>query len=217
MAVMLRRSLSAFLLTVVLLVIPAIAQESSSAPDSQQTAAGAQSQARKQQSAEQQPPLPQSQTIPRSVPEGESSSRTTVDLSPPPNDAAEHEGAAVSDVEELHQYDPHRAMKDVEVGDFYFKRGNYFAAASRYAGALHWKPNDAIATYRLAQSQEKLGRFADALKNYQGYLKILPHGDLAEDARQGITRMAAKLPANTSGKLQSKETAPSAPSARTPR
>ena len=37
--------------------------------------------------------------------------------------------------------------------------------------------NDAIATYRLALSQEKLGKFADALKNYQGYLKILPRGE----------------------------------------
>jgi tetratricopeptide (TPR) repeat protein len=254
MAVMLRRALSAFLFTAVLLVVPATAQEPSDAPAAPppQSATGQQKppsklkkwlkraapncanvggagkcwseserekerQQQDGQQAQQQPPLPQNQAPPRSTedaPAGVSSSRTTVDLSPPPNDAAQHEGTAISDVEELHQYDPHKAMKDVEVGDFYFKRGNYVAAESRYAGALRWKPNDAIATYRLAESQEKLGKFPDALKNYQGYLKILPRGEFADGAREGIARVSAKL--GTAGKLQSKETPPSAPSARTP-
>jgi hypothetical protein len=93
---------------------------------------------------------------------GESSSKSTkIDLSPPPGEAAAPgvgtDGEAAGDVQEMKPWDPHKADKNVEVGDFYFKRGNYRAAQSRYREALYWKDNDAIAMFRLAQTQEKLG------------------------------------------------------------
>lgn len=101
-----------------------------------------------------------------------------------------HEGADTSGVTEMHSYDPHRAAKDIEVGDFYYHKKEYRAAASRYQGALEWKPNDAIATFRLAQAEEKLGEKADALQNYRQYLKILPDGDFAKDAKEAIERLS---------------------------
>lgn len=145
---------------------------------------------REQKDQEAQSRLPGNQSPPRSAaPEGQSSSRDTrIDLSPPPDDM-KHEGADLPDVTEFHSYDPHKAAKDVEVGDYYFGRKNYRAAESRYAEALEWKPNDAVATFRLAQSQEKLGKKQDALKNYQGYLKILPQGEFAVEAKASIARL----------------------------
>src|SRR5215470_14977884 len=80
-----------------------------------------------------------------------SSKDTRIDLSPPADDEKKHplSGAAVSDVEdeasdvqEMHPWDPHKAAKDVEVGDFYFKKKNYRAALERYKDALIYKPND---------------------------------------------------------------------------
>src|SRR5437879_7882499 len=77
-----------------------------------------------------------------------SSKDTKNDLSPPPNDAAKHPDSSsaggddeedVSGVMEVKKWDPHRAEKDVEVGDFYFKRKNYSAALSRYREALEYK------------------------------------------------------------------------------
>src|SRR5437879_2887344 len=65
--------------------------------------------------------------------EESSSKDTRIDLSPPSNDEKNHpqSGAAVgdaedaaSDVQEMRPWDPHKAAKDVEVGDFYFKRKN---------------------------------------------------------------------------------------------
>lgn len=148
---------------------------------------------REQKDQEAQSRLPGNQSPPRSeAPEGQSSSRDTrIDLSPPPDDM-KHEGADLPDVTEFHSYDPHKAAKDVEVGDFYFGRKNYRAAESRYAEALEWKPNDAVATFRLAQSQEKLGKKQDALKNYQGYLKILPQGEFSVEAKASITRLSTQ-------------------------
>src|SRR5215469_3311985 len=131
---------------------------------------------------------------------GESSSKETqIDLSPPaedlkarpknsenPADSAAGEGG---DVGEFHAWDPHHAAKDIEVGDFYFKKKNYVAAESRYREALYYKDNDAVATYRLAFCLEKLQRPDEAREQYENYLKILPHGPQAEDVRKALDRL----------------------------
>ena len=83
-----------------------------------------------------------------------------------------------------------KAMKDVEVGDFYFKRKNYKAALERYKDALYYKDNDAVASYRLAVCQEKLGDKAEAQKYFEQYLKILPDGPLAKEAHASLARLA---------------------------
>ena len=132
---------------------------------------------------------------------GESSSKATqVDLSPPADDAKAHpaSSAAVAEAEaqvlsggisEFHTFDPHKAAKSVEVGDFYFKRQNYRAAEERYREALRYKDNDAVATIRLAVCLEKLGILDDARAEYESYLKILPHGPQALEAQRAIDRL----------------------------
>ena len=133
--------------------------------------------------------------------EGESSSKDTkIDLTPPADDEKAHPqspdvvkdatgGPGNPDVDEFHPWNPHKAAKDIEVGDFYFKRKNYRAAEDRYREALYYKENDAIATYRLAVCMEKLDEPDEALKEFESYLKILPHGPQAEDARKAIERL----------------------------
>jgi tetratricopeptide (TPR) repeat protein len=136
-----------------------------------------------------------------SLSDGESSSKDTqIDLSPPVGDAQAHPksteavtdaefGAGSGDVGEFHPWDPHKAAKDVEVGDFYFKRKNYLAAESRYRDALLYKDNDAMATYRLAVCLEKMDRPDEARKEYESYLTILPHGPQAEEVKKAIERL----------------------------
>ena len=134
---------------------------------------------------------------------GESSSRDTrIDISPPKDDAKSHpySKAAVadmeaednpedSDVQEVHPWNPMKALKDVEVGDYYFKRKNYRAALDRYKEALFYKDNDAIANFRLAQCQEKLGDKTEARKYYEQYLKILPEGPFSKEAQASLERL----------------------------
>lgn len=162
--------------------------------------------------------IPQNQAPPRydddgatadpHFPAGETSSSkdTGVDITPPRDDAAKHpysktaveededpssifRNDAASDVQEFHPWDPHRAIKDIEVGDFYLKRKNYRAAENRYREALVYKPGDAMAQLRLGQTLEKLGQLDEARQNYEGYLKILPEGPQAKEAHQGIERL----------------------------
>jgi tetratricopeptide (TPR) repeat protein len=132
---------------------------------------------------------------------GESSSKDTrIDLSPPEDDAKAHpqsseilmdEGTSGnSDISEFHPWNPHKAAKDIEVGDYYFKeRKNYRAAADRYRDALLYKENDAVATFRLAVCLEKMDQPDEALKEYEAYLKILPHGPQEVEAQKAVQRL----------------------------
>ena len=129
-----------------------------------------------------------------------------VDLSPPADDQKRHpnsaeavrdaedeaglyEGDEIGGVQEFKPWNPHKADKDVEVGDFYFKRKNYRAALDRYQEALYYKDNDAAATFKLAVCQEKLGNADDARNAYEKYLKILPDGPFAQEAHRGLERL----------------------------
>lgn len=147
---------------------------------------------------------PSDKTDERNREAAESSSRDTrIDISPPKDDAKNHpySKAAVADLEaadkpdttdvqEFRPWNPMKALKDVEVGDYYFKRKNYRAALDRYKEALYYKDNDAIATFRLAQCQEKLGDKTEARKYYEQYLKILPEGPFAKEAQASLDRLA---------------------------
>jgi tetratricopeptide (TPR) repeat protein len=160
----------------------------------------------KEQHPADQPYTDEDGLIHRPNPGSSSSKSEPVDLSPPADDDKTHpnsdqavreaEDAAgllqddeLGGIQEFHPWDPHKAQKDIEVGDFYFKQQNYRAALSRYEEALYYKQNDAVATYRLAVCQEKTGDSEDARKSYEAYLKILPEGPFAADAKKALSRI----------------------------
>jgi tetratricopeptide (TPR) repeat protein len=148
----------------------------------------------------------------RSAEAGESSSRDTrIDISPPKDDAKKHpnsgaSGASatfpnstspedmtnMSDVQEMHPWNPYRAAKDDEVGDYYLKQGNYKGALARYQDALIYKDNDAVANFRMAQCYEKLHQPEEAIPHYKEYLKILPDGPFAKHAKKAIEKLEAE-------------------------
>jgi tetratricopeptide (TPR) repeat protein len=162
----------------------------------------------------------QNQAPPRSSPAteaGESSSHDTrVDISPPKDDAKNHPNSGVvdtdpedepagGDVQEMRPWNPYRAMKDDEVGEFYFKRKNYRAALARYQDALIWKEKDAVANFRMAQCYEKLDQPDQAIPHYEEYLKILPEGPYAKEAKKALEKLKeAEAKNETSDKTQSK-------------
>lgn len=121
----------------------------------------------------------------------ESSSKDSiVDLSPPMGDAKSHPNGGIADeVMELRPWNPMKAMKNCEIGDYYMKQKNYRAAESRYREALEWKPNDAEATFKLATVLEKTGQSDEARSTYESYIKILPNGPHAEESKKALTRL----------------------------
>ena len=147
------------------------------------------------------PPKDNAKAPPRSdnVPVGESSStQTRIDVDPPAGDTKAHpeaglETGADSDVDEFTPYNPMKAMKAVEVGDWYLKQGNTRAAISRYREALEFKPHDAEATFKLAEVLNKTGDMAGAATNYEDYLKTLPDGPHAKKAKEALEKVKAKI------------------------
>ena len=138
-----------------------------------------------------QSPPTESQAPPRSEPmpaprgPNDSSSRDN-DTGPIPEETPPDDS-----VTELHSWDPHRAMKDIEVGDFYAKRDNLKAALSRYCEALTYKPSDAVATFKVAETLQKSGDLAGARSYYREYLKILPKGPSAAQCRRALEHIQA--------------------------
>jgi hypothetical protein len=138
--------------------------------------------------------------------ESSSSKDDSVDLTPPKDDEKSHPGSAeavrdaedeaglyegdeIGGVQEFKPWNPHKAEKDVEVGDYYFKRKNYRAALDRYREALYYKDNDAAATFKVAICEEKLGDLEEARTAYEKYLKILPQGPFAPEAHRALERL----------------------------
>lgn len=93
----------------------------------------------------------------------------------------------------MYPYDPHKAAKDIEVGEFYLKRKDYHVAMDRFNEALQYKPNDALATFRLAQTQEKLGLNTQAVQNYSSYVKIFPDGPYVKEAQEALKRIGPQV------------------------
>ncbi len=136
-----------------------------------------------------------------SNPNESSSKDTRIDISPPSDDN-KHDGSDVddvneADVREMKPWNPHKAMKDIEVGDYYAKQKNYRAAISRYRSALEYKPKDAEATFKLAAALEKTKQYGEAATFYRDYLKIVPDGEFVASAQKALSRLAPQLPNKT--------------------
>lgn len=142
------------------------------------------------------PPEPKEKAPPKPQPEGDSSSKDSeINLEGPSKTTSK--GSA--EVHELYPYNPHKAAKDIEVGQYYLKHKNYRAALDRFNEALLYKPNDAEATYRLAQTQEKLELYALADQNYRSYITIYKEGPYVKDAQEAIKRIEPHVPKTGAG------------------
>jgi len=128
-------------------------------------------------------------------PIGESSSKDSqIDLNAGPDSSSPAPIAASE-----YPFDPHRAAKDIEVGNWYLKLKNYRAALDRYHDALLYKPQDAEATFGLAVTQEKLELLLQSYQNYKEYLALLPEGPMAKDSHEGMARLEPRIGKNNLG------------------
>jgi tetratricopeptide (TPR) repeat protein len=156
-------------------------------------------QEKKSEKTETAEPNASQQENPSSSPDqtGESSSLDSqIDLNARAHDAG---GTRAPEDAEDYPYDPHRAVKDLEVGNYYLKLKNYRAALERFHDALLYKPGDAEATYGLAVTQEKLQLFNQAYKSYNRYLEILPDGPRAGEAQNALDRLERKIESTGAG------------------
>ena len=100
---------------------------------------------------------------------------------------------ATKNAEDQPKWDPLRAEKDLEVGQYYMKRGEYDAAIDRFTDAIDAKPGFAVPFKFLGEAQEKKGVKKKAIKSYQRYLDLVPHADDAEKVRKKIEKLQREV------------------------
>ena len=81
------------------------------------------------------------------------------------------------------------AQRNRDAGEIYYRDKNYRGSESRFREALRYEPADPVATFGLAESLEKLGKRDEARDVYQTYLKILPNGPSAAEAKKALKRL----------------------------
>ncbi|MCS7315487.1 MAG: tetratricopeptide repeat protein [Bryobacteraceae bacterium] len=88
-----------------------------------------------------------------------------------------------------YSFNPLQAEKELRVGNFYFKKGSYRAAALRFREATRWNPKWAEAWLRLGEAQEKLGDKKAAREAYEKFLELAPGHRRAAEVRKKLAGM----------------------------
>jgi len=83
-------------------------------------------------------------------------------------------------------FNPLQAKKELQVGDEYWKKHSYRAAAGRFREATRWNPKLAEGWLRLGEAEEKLRNSKDAKEAYGKYLELQPEAKDAAEIRKKI-------------------------------
>ena len=100
---------------------------------------------------------------------------------------------ATKNAEDQPKWDPYRAEKDIEVGQYYMKNGKWDAAIDRFSDAIDAKPGYAPPFRYLGEAQEKKGMKRDAIKSYKRYLELYPHAEDKEKILKRIEKLQGEV------------------------
>jgi tetratricopeptide (TPR) repeat protein len=130
-------------------------------------------------------------------PPQESSSKPADQPSPAPEkptgrpgkNAKKNKDTATNSTPDQPTWDPLRAEKDLEVGQYYMRKGDVDAAIDRFEDATLAKPGYAIPFRFLGDAQEKKGLKKQAIKSYQRYLDLYPHAEDRDKIQKRIDKL----------------------------
>jgi tetratricopeptide (TPR) repeat protein len=88
-----------------------------------------------------------------------------------------------------YSFNPLQAEKEMRVGNYYFKRGKYRAAADRYHEASMWNPTLAEAYLREGGAAEKQHDKKAAKQAYSKYLEVAPDAKDAADVKKKLSKL----------------------------
>ena len=124
-------------------------------------------------------------------PPGDSTSKPAdqQDAPPPKAPVKPNKDNATQNAPDQPTWDPLRAEKDLEVGQYYMHKGDVDAAIDRFQDATLAKPGYAIPFRFLGEAQEKKGLKKQAIKSYQRYLDLYPHAEDGDKIRKKIEKL----------------------------
>ena len=97
-----------------------------------------------------------------------------------------------TDIPKQYAFNPLQSKKEVTVGEFYYKKADYRAAAGRFREATRWNDGNSDAWLRLGETQEKNHDQKAALDAYEKYLKLAPDSKNAAEIRKRIDKLKTK-------------------------
>jgi tetratricopeptide (TPR) repeat protein len=134
-----------------------------------------------------QEPQPESSSKPASPP------NDMKPKSPAKQNSKQKKDTAAQNAPDQPAWDPLRAEKDLEVGQYYMKKGDVDAAIDRFQDATTAKPGYAIPFRFLGEAQEKKGLKKQAIKSYQRYLDLYPHAEDGDKVRKRIEKLYREI------------------------
>ena len=99
-----------------------------------------------------------------------------------------------------YDFNPLKASKSIEIGNEYFKKGNYAAAKGRYMDATLYDPGSAQAFEKLGEVEEKLHDLTAARQAYAKCLELSPTGKDAEAVKKRMEKLPAPRASSEPGK-----------------
>jgi tetratricopeptide (TPR) repeat protein len=87
-----------------------------------------------------------------------------------------------------YSFNPLQAAKELQIGNYYFKKGSYRAAADRFREATKWNNGFPEAWLRLGEAEEKLRDRKAAREAYAKYLELDPEGKNAAEVRKKMAK-----------------------------
>jgi tetratricopeptide (TPR) repeat protein len=94
-----------------------------------------------------------------------------------------------STVKKEYSFNPVQSKKEVTVGEFYFKKGDFKAAAGRFLEATRWNAGNAQAWLRLGETAERQKDAKSAREAYEKYLDVATDAKNAGEVKQRVERL----------------------------
>jgi len=86
-------------------------------------------------------------------------------------------------------FNPLQAQHELEVGEFYLKKGSYGSAVGRFIEATRWNPGLAEAYLRLGEAEIKFKDQKAAKEAFEKYLQLAPDSKNAAQVKKKLEKM----------------------------
>ncbi|MGH9747678.1 MAG: tetratricopeptide repeat protein [Candidatus Acidiferrales bacterium] len=134
------------------------------------------------------PPVAQESSSKKPIPTTEKRGKDALPDQPPPISSDAEKAKADANA----KYDPFPAQQDIEVGMYYYHKGDVDAAIDRFLDAIQRRPNFAKPRLLLGRAYERKHDYESAVKYYKEYLQVFPHAPDAKEVTNKIEKLSKK-------------------------
>jgi tetratricopeptide (TPR) repeat protein len=103
----------------------------------------------------------------------------------PAEQAPPEEDEAITPPKE-YSFNPLQAEKELRIGNYYFKKGSYKAAANRFRESVKWNAGFAEAYLRLGDAEVKLRDSKTAREAYTKFVELAPDDKRAQALKKKV-------------------------------